>query len=87
MSNAHNITGTATIVRTTPGMIRRISVLTAGSTTGTINDCATTAAVNITNQFFTIPNIIGIYALEWPAQVGVVITPGTGQVIAVSHSS
>ena len=80
-----NITA-ATAVKAGPGRLIRVSVLVAGSGTGTVNDCATTGAAATANEVFVIPETVGVYTLEWPHLVGIVIVPGTGQTIAVSYS-
>lgn len=72
----------ATVVKNTPGQLLGISVITAGTTTGTANDSATEAGVAIGNQFFTIPDVAGFYPVNWPCAAGIVIVPGTGQVVA-----
>ena len=80
-----NITA-ATVVKATPGTLFTISVNTAGSTTGTASDVATTGAVAAANLIAEIPNTVGIYSLTWPCKTGIVITPGTGQVISVAYA-
>ena len=76
----------ATVVKAGPGRLIRVSVLVAGSATGTANDCLTTGAAATANEIFVIPETVGIYTLEWPCLVGIVIVPGTGQTISVSYS-
>lgn len=69
--------------------IRRVftvTVVTAGSTPGTVNDVATTGAAAAGNQVFSLPNTVGSYIVDWPILVGLVLVPGTGQVLAVSYS-
>lgn len=80
-----NITA-ATVVKATPGTLFTISVNTAGSTVGTASDVATTGAVAAANLIAEIPNTVGIYSLTWPCKVGIVITPGTGQVLSVAFA-
>ena len=78
-----NIT-TATVVKGSAGLIGRVWVNTAGSTAGTLSDCATTGAVAAANLIATLPNTVGPYAIEFYAAVGIVVTPGTGQVVSIS---
>lgn len=78
-----NITA-ATIVKASAGRIFRFSVVVAGSATGTVNDCATTAAAAASNQIATTPTTLGTTILNWPCTTGIVIVPGTGQTIAVT---
>jgi hypothetical protein len=80
-----NITA-ATVVKPVAGRIARISVLVAGSTTGSVNDCATTGTVASANEVAVIPDVVGVYAIDLPCSVGIVVTPGTGQTLAVSYS-
>jgi len=79
-----NIT-TQTVLKAAPGDVVRVVVQAAGSATGTINDCATTAAVSTANQVAVIPETVGPIDLEFPCLVGIVVTPGTGQSVAVSY--
>jgi hypothetical protein len=83
-SQAYNITA-ATVIKATPGRLVRISVVTAGSAAGTANDCDTTGAAAIGNQIAAIPNAVGTIVLEWPCATGIVVVPGTSQVLAVSY--
>lgn len=79
-----NITA-ATVVKASSGRLVRINVLTAGSTTGTANDATTTGGASASNEIFSIPNTVGSYYLDWPVTNGIVIIPGTSQVISVSY--
>jgi hypothetical protein len=78
----YNITA-ATVIKATPGTVLRFNVVVAGSTVGSINDCATTGAVAAANEIASLPNTVGPSTLDWPCAVGIVVTPGTGQTIAV----
>jgi len=85
-----NITAATVIDDTTvssyaPRRIGHVHVLVAGSTTGTVNDCLTTAAAAAANLIFTIPNTVGVYVVDFPCLQGIVIVPGTGQTVAVSY--
>ena len=85
-SSTLNITA-ATVIKATPGRLFKIIVNTAGSTAGTASDCTTTAAVAAANLIANIPSTAGlVMALLWPCASGIVITPGTGQVLSVSYS-
>jgi hypothetical protein len=76
----------ATVVKAAPGSIIAVSVVTAGSTVGTINDCATTAAAASTNQVGVAPNAVGVTPFySFPCTTGIVVVPGTGQVLAVGY--
>lgn len=80
-----NITAT-TVVKATPGRLAKVVVLVAGSAAGSVNDVATTGGVATANEVFSIPNTAGVYDLDFPMGVGIVVAPGTGQTIAVSYS-
>lgn len=83
--NSYDITA-ATVIKASPGRIVKVIVQVAGSGTGTVNDCITTAAAAITNQISTIPETVGPIALDWPCTTGIVVVPGTGQTLSVSYS-
>ncbi len=74
----------ATVVKATSGVIVTVNVITAGTTVGTVNDVATTGGAAITNQVAPIPNTVGTYAVNMPCATGIVVVPGSGQVVAVS---
>jgi len=78
-----NIT-TPTVVKTVAGRVARVNVLVAGSANGTINDAATTGAVATSNEIAVIPDVIGSYSYDFPCANGIVVTPGTGQTLAIS---
>jgi hypothetical protein len=78
-----NITS-ATVVKTGFGKVGKISVTVAGSVAGTVSDVATTGGVAAANLIGVIPNTVGIYTFNFPALVGIVIVPGTGQTVSVS---
>jgi hypothetical protein len=53
---------------------------------GTVNDAATTGAAAVANQIAAVPNTLGAsVSLNFPFDKGLVIVPGTGQVLAVSY--
>lgn len=76
----------ATVIKVGPGRVARVSVVTAGSAAGAVNDCAETGAAAAGNKVASIPNTVGVIELDWPMVNGLCITPGTGQVLAVSFS-
>lgn len=77
---------TQTVIKASPGKLFTVSVTTAGTTAGTVNDSATisgVAASNLVGSF----EAVGNYPFnDWPFANGIVITPGTGQVLSVSFS-
>lgn len=76
----------ATVVKATPGTLVRISVNTAGSAAGSAYDASTTGGNTAANLIADIPNTAGVLALEWPCSNGILIVPGTGQVLSVAFS-
>jgi len=79
-----NIT-TATVVKAVPGRIAKVSVLVAGSGTGTVNNCITTGAAATANEVAVIPQSVGVLDIDMPCSTGIVVVPGTGQTLAVSY--
>lgn len=84
LSSALNVTA-LTLVHAGLGRVSKVVVLTAGSTAGKISDVATTGGVAAANLIFNIPNTVGIYELDFPIALGLVVTPGTGQVLSISY--
>ena len=74
----------ATVVKATSGVVVNVNVITAGTTVGTVNDVATTGGAAVTNQVASLPNVVGSYRVGMPCATGIVIVPGSGQVVAVS---
>lgn len=79
-----NITADA-LVKSTPGRTFRISVLVAG-VAGALHDCASIGAAAASNKIAVIPAVVGVYELNWPHLVGIVIDCGAGQTLAISYS-
>lgn len=84
MTTQTNITS-AVVLKAVPGTVLLVSVVVAGSAVGTVNDCVTTGAAASSNQTATIPNTLGVYALNIQHGLGIVIVPGTGQTLAASY--
>lgn len=84
MPNVFNITA-PTVVKASGGALIDVSVLVAGTTAGSTNDCLTTGAAAITNQVTPIPDIIGTYRVESTHITGICIVPGTGQTLRVFY--
>jgi hypothetical protein len=83
-SQVLNAISAATVVSTGQGRLVQVVVLTAGSTAGAAYDA--TASTATTNQIVSIPNTLGVTNVNIPTNNGIVIAPGTGQVITVSYS-
>lgn len=71
-----------TTVKTGKGRVAAVTVLVAGSTTGTIYD--NTAASG--TRLFIIPNTVGRYDVDTPFTTGVTVVTGTAQVALVTYS-
>jgi hypothetical protein len=84
LSSSLNVTALA-LVKVGVGRVAKVVVLTAGSAPGKISDVATTGGVAAANLIFNIPNTVGIYELDFPIALGLVVTPGTGQVLSISY--
>lgn len=65
--------------------VSHVHVLVAGTAPGSVNDSQTLAGATAANLVFVIPNTQGIYILDFPCINGIVVTPGTGQTVAVSY--
>jgi hypothetical protein len=76
--------GAATVVKTSSGRLATVSVIVAGSTAGTIYDGATLTAT--TKPLWPIPNTTGAYFVNLPMSFGLVVSPGTGQIVTVGYS-
>jgi hypothetical protein len=79
-----NIT-TATALKAQPGTVFSFAVLVAGAA-GTINDCATTGAAAAANAICAMPATVtqGFVPVNVKTTLGIVVTPGAAQVVAVS---
>ena len=75
----------ATVVKPGPGVVMTIAVVTAGSTAGAVYDATSTTGNTVANQVGVLPAVAGTYAIEFPCINGIVVAPGTGQVVAVSY--
>ncbi len=79
-----NTINAATLVRTGAGRLCRVSITTAGSTNGTIYDSTSTGAP--THPIWAIPATLGLVDVSIPVTTGIVVVPGTGQVVTVTYS-
>lgn len=74
----------ATLIKAAPGKLVTVSVVVAGTTAGSVNDSATIVGAAAANQIGALPNTVGVFTFWFPFFSGLVITPGTGQTLAVS---
>jgi hypothetical protein len=75
-----------TVVSQTSGRIVRVAVLADGITMGTIYDASSAATASAANAIAVIPLLRGIYEINMPVVNGIVITPGTTQIITAIYS-
>lgn len=69
----------AGVIKASPGVLYRVTVITAGSGGSlTLNDCATTAAATASNEIITVPNAtltVGyVLWIDWPCLSGIVVS-------------
>jgi hypothetical protein len=95
-ANYMNVQGTAiaqaitapTVLKPSGGRVARVSITTAGSATGLIYDGATLSATS--KPIWVIPMAAGAngdpYEVQLPCAFGILVKPGTGQVLSVSYS-
>lgn len=76
---------TGTIVKSTAGVVVQVNVITAGSSTGSIYDTASTAGGTTANEVAVVPSSVGPVLLQFPCLVGISYVPGTGQVASISY--
>lgn len=74
---------TISVLQASGGMIAGISVITAGAAGG-IFDAAATGTGTSGRQVWVIPATAGFYTINWPCASGIVVVPGSGQVLAVT---
>jgi hypothetical protein len=72
----------STVVKKTAGRIATVSILTAGSTQGVIYDSNS----GNKNPIFIIPNTVGFQFVNFPVSTGILVVPGTGQIVSISYS-
>ena len=73
----------ATLVSSSSGRLASISVLVAGSA-GTIYDSNTTT--NLNNKLCVIPATVGVQFVNLPVGLGILVVPGSGQIVTISYS-
>ena len=74
----------ATLVKSGAGRVAVVSVTTAGSTTGSIYD--TNSSSSTTGKIYVIPNTVGVTIVNMPVSFGIVVAPGSSQVVSISYS-
>lgn len=74
----------ATLVQSGQGRVVRVSVTTAGSSVGSVYDANSSSSTSL--KVYSIPNTLGVYDVSIPVNYGIVVAPGSGQVVTVSYS-
>ena len=72
------------LLRQGAGRVAKVAVITAGSSNGFIYD--STDITSTSNPLYLIINTTGIVDVNMPCQLGLVVRPGSGQVVSVSYS-
>jgi hypothetical protein len=79
----------ATVVKAGAGRAGTLSVVVGGTGAGGIYDSLTTASLTAANQLAVIPTLttaqISTLKVDMPFTNGLVVSPGTGQTVAVSY--
>lgn len=73
-----------TLVKLGQSRVANVVVIVAGSATGRVYDG--NQVTSTTNPVYVIPNTIGVYVVNMPVGLGLVVAPGTGQTVNVSYS-
>jgi hypothetical protein len=68
------------------GRLATILVTTAGSAAGTIHDASTVGSAGAANIIGVIPMSAGLVYVGFPFTNGLVVKPGTGQVLSLCYS-
>jgi hypothetical protein len=76
-----NITG-STVVKPAQGILVTFNVTTAGAV-GAIYDSSTTGAA--ATLIAVIPAVVGTYNMQFPFLTGLLVVPGSAQVVSVSY--
>jgi hypothetical protein len=73
-----------TLIKGQIGRLVNVSVTHVGSTTGEVYDSSQVGSMG--RPLYIIPEAVGLYQVNLPASFGLLVVPGTGQVVAVSYS-
>lgn len=74
-NTAAGLDGAYIVSSSSPGALTALTPLVGNSTTGIVGSGAIVVVL---------PNELGIYSANWPIISGIVIVPGTGQILSVS---
>jgi len=78
---------TETLIKAGTGALFAVSVTTAGTSNGFVYDSATVGNAGTTDQILNFGSVIGKtdFATGFPYKNGLVVNPGTGQVVSVAY--
>jgi len=76
----------STLIKSGPGRVGSVSVITPGSAAGALHDAASIGGVSAATEICTVPNAAAILKLDWPFVNGLVFVPGAGEVAAVAYT-
>lgn len=76
----------STLVVNGSGVLVSVSVIVAGSASGTVNNALSTSAAASANALIATPTTLGVYKSGQIFTQGLVIVPGAGQSINVTYS-
>lgn len=75
----------ATVLATAGGKkVVSVSVITAGSAGAIYDATATGSPGTVGKAVAAIPATIGVYPINWPCSSGLVVAPGSSQVLAIT---
>jgi hypothetical protein len=77
---------TSTVVKTSGARLVTLSVIVGGSAAGTINDTTTVAGAASSNAVCGIPTTAGVYSIYLICNNGLVVVPGSGQIVSIAYS-
>ena len=67
------------------GWFANVSVIVAGTTTGTVYDSSNINSLTGL-RIYIVPNTVGVFQVQVPFADGLVITTGTGQIASVTYT-
>ena len=74
----------ATLVKGSAGRLAVVVVTTTSTNAGAVYDAPATGIT--TTPIYTIPATVGVYVVNMPVSLGILVVPGTGQTVTVSYS-
>lgn len=75
-----------TAVKTSSGIVAKVSVISSGSGTGTIYNANSIGTAIVGTRIYVIPNAVGIYDVNLPSNTGIVVEPSAEMIVVISYS-